>query len=166
MSFEALSGEIGLASTWQEPAKATAFTTDPDVSIRRVVRPSGRIHTGDLVRVDLMVTFGPRAASGCRQVTDFVPSGLAAVGILADWPEARDEDGAPNPPANVISPYEQAGQRISFCAEPTNKRRTVDLRYFARVVTPGSYRWEPAIVQASGASDRASLTATRTVTIR
>ncbi len=166
LAFEALSGDIGVASTWQEPTKATSFTTDPDVSIRREVKPSGKIDTGDLVRVDLMVTFGPRAASGCRQVTDLVPSGLFAVGILADWPGARDEDEAPSPPAGVTSPYEQAGQRVSFCAEPTTKRRTVDLRYYTRVVTPGTYRWEPAIVQASGASDRASLTSGRTVTVR
>ena len=68
--------------------------------------------------------------------------------------------------AAIEAPYEQTGQRVYFCAEPTKKQRTVHLRYYARVVTPGTYRWEPAVVQVPGTSDRAALTSAGTVTIR
>jgi hypothetical protein len=163
LSFESLSGQAGLAATWSEAARPSDFTSDPDVRISRSVTPSGRIDTGDLIRVDLRVRFAARAATGCRQVTDLVPSGLAPLGEMARWPEGDDEPGQSR---QVELPYEQTGQRVFFCAEPSAKDRTVDLRYYARVVTPGRYVWEPAIVQAAGAPDRAALTAPGAVTIR
>jgi uncharacterized protein YfaS (alpha-2-macroglobulin family) len=163
LTFESLSGQAGLAASWQEPARASDFVADPDVRISRSVTPSGQIDTGDLVRVDLQVRFAPRAATGCRQVTDLVPSGLAPLGRMARWPDDDEEQG---PSIDVTLPYEQTGQRVFFCAEPTAKDRTVDLRYYARVVTPGRYLWEPAVAQAIGSTERATLTAAQTATIR
>ena len=74
-SVERLDGEIGLSSSWQEPVKASAFEKDPDVKIQRTVKPAGTVDGGDLVVVDLRVTFGPKAAQGCHRVTELVPSG-------------------------------------------------------------------------------------------
>jgi uncharacterized protein YfaS (alpha-2-macroglobulin family) len=63
-------------------------------------------------------------------------------------------------------PYDQTGQRVSFCAEPTPTQRILFLRYYARVVTPGTYAWEPAIAESQSQEGRAALTAPSTITIR
>ena len=117
---------------------------------------SGRIRTGDLVRVDVSVSFGARAPLGCYEVTDMAPSGLLPTGRL--------DIGSVGP--DVVTPFEQVGQRVTFCAEPTKRLRTVHLRYFARVVTPGSYRWEPTIVASRSSANSIARTSSATVTIR
>ena len=66
----------------------------------------------------------------------------------------------------LLIAYAQTGQRVMFCAEPTAKTRTVRLRYYARVITPGTYIWEPAIVESRTDPDRAALTPMGKVTIR
>jgi hypothetical protein len=152
---EPTGGRLGIASAWRAPFDPASATTDPDLAIRRTITPaSGRIRTGDLVRVDVSVSFGARAPLGYYEVTDMAPSGLL--------PTGRFDSGS----ATVVGPFEQVGQRVSFCAEPTKKARTVRLRYFARVVTPGSYRWEPTVVGSRTNTNSIARTASATVTIR
>ncbi len=164
LTLERIAGEIGVTTSWQEPVAAASFERDPDLKIRRTRTPSGTIKTGDLVRIDMTVTFGPKAPAGCHQVSELVPSGLIAVGIHGAWPIDNGEGAAPA--ADVSMPYAQTGQRVMFCAEPTARQRTVRLRYYARVITPGTYVWEPAIVESRTGADRAALTSTDTVAIR
>ena len=40
------------------------------------------------------------------------------------------------------------------------------LRYYARVISTGAYRWEPAIAESRAAADRATVVPARNVTIR
>ena len=116
------------------------------------------------MRVDLTVTVGGKAPTGCHLVTDIVPSGLVPVGNLAGWLTESDE---PQEPANVDYPYSQVGQVVTFCADRgARKTATVHLRYFARVVTTGSYAWEPTVVTSRTRTGRAALTKGSVVTIR
>jgi hypothetical protein len=89
--------------------------------------------------VTLEVRFGDEALEGCYQVTDLVPSGLAPVVSPLAY-----GNGDPN----VIAPYEVEGQRVSWCVG--TDRPSVRLGYAARVVSSGTYRWEPAVVQLAG----------------
>jgi hypothetical protein len=162
LTLEQLTGEIGVASAWREPVAPTAFKPDPDIVIRRSRTPSGAIGTGSLVRIDLTVTFRPHAPAGCHQVSELVPSGLVPVGRGASWYVDEEE---PQPQSGVVSPYAQVGQRVWFCAEPTAQERVVHLRYYARVITPGTYVWEPTMVESRTAPDRAALTRAARVTI-
>jgi hypothetical protein len=161
--FERLAGELGVATTWREPVAPSAFEPDPDLELRRSRTPAGTASTGDLVRIDLTMTFGAQAPAGCHQVTEHVPSGLVPVGAETAW---FGDDGDPLPSAGVQTPYAQTGQRVSFCAAPTTRTRTVRLRYYARVITPGTYVWEPAIVESRTGPNRAELTGASSVTIR
>ncbi len=64
---------------------------------------------------------------------------LAPIASLAGWPtqdEARPDD--------ILWPYLIAGQRVAFCAAPDPKRTEIRMRYYGRVVTPGTFAWEPA----------------------
>jgi uncharacterized protein YfaS (alpha-2-macroglobulin family) len=140
-----------------------SFTTDPDVTVSRTVKPSGVIGTSDLVTVDLVVDFGSLSNTGCHTVTDFVPSGLVPVGNLRAWVDPEDTEGAAQ---NAAYPYAEVGQRVYFCAEPPAKGGNVRLRYVARVISAGTYTWETAIAQSPLAPDRAALTGSTKITIR
>jgi uncharacterized protein YfaS (alpha-2-macroglobulin family) len=96
-------------------------------------------------------------------VTDLVPSGLVAVGNLEGWFRANDDELASK---DAVYPFAQVGQRVQFCAEKGPKSGDVHLRYFARVVTGGTYTWEPAIVESRTKTGRAAITKATVVTIR
>jgi hypothetical protein len=161
--IEPIDGQIGVTTSWRESVKPSAFAKDPDLTISRRMTPSGRIGTAALVTVDLTVRVGPKAPRGCHLVTDIVPSGLVAVGNLQGW---LDPEGEPTAPRNVDYPYSQIGQRVSFCADKATNHGVVHLRYFARVVTAGTYTWEPAVVESRTKTGRAALTKATVVTIR
>jgi alpha-2-macroglobulin len=161
-SVEPLEGAIGVTTGWTEPVKASVFEKDPDVKIERTVKPSGTVDAGDLVVIDLRVTFGPKAAKGCHRVTELVPSGLVPVSVLrgivdTDTGEFRTD---------ITYPEEQAGQRVVFCAGFDPTKPTVRLRYVARVITVGTYAWEPTIVESRSAADRAAIVPADEITIR
>ena len=163
LTIESTKGQIGVTTSWRETVAPSAFSKDPDLTIKRTISPSGTIGTAALVRVDLTVTLGAKAPSGCHLVTDIAPSGLVPVGNLQGWVDPNDDRPAPK---NVQYPFAQVGQRVSFCASRGKGATTVRLRYFARVVTGGTYTWEPAVVESRSRSGRAALTTMKEVTIR
>jgi uncharacterized protein YfaS (alpha-2-macroglobulin family) len=107
------------------------------------------------------VSFGASAPKGCYQVTDLLPSGLAPVAALDDW-QSQDADAART---RVQMPYEVIGQRVSWCVDPTHGK-SFTLGYSARVVSPGTYRWEPAVAQFGTAPTLGAATAEDSYTIR
>jgi alpha-2-macroglobulin len=161
-TIEPRSGAIAVSSSWREPVAADSFAKDPDITITRTIKPSGAIRTSDVVAVDLVVAPGVLQGNGCVMVTDFVPSGLVPVGRLRGWVDSEEEDSA----ANASRPVAVAGQQVSFCAERPARGNTVRLRYYARVISPGTYTWEPAIAQSPFRPDSAALTAATKIRIR
>ena len=162
LAIERLTGSIGVATDWREPVKASTIERDPDITVTRSVRPSGTVGSGDLVTVDLKVKFGKQAPMGCHLVTELVPSGLVAVG---DTESVAYENGE-ELPAGITIPFDQTGQRVSFCADNQTNDHVAALRYVARVITPGTYTWEPAVVESRTSANHAALTGSGTVTIR
>ena len=162
LRLESIEGSLGMTTTWAEPVAASTFERDPDVTIRRSRTPAAVVGTADLVRVDLTVRFGAKAPAGCHLVAEQVPSGLIPLNPMSTSPD--DESSIADP--RFAQPFAVDGQRVLFCAEPTKKQRTVRLRYYARVITPGTYVWEPAVVESRTRADRAALTARTTVRIR
>ena len=164
LTIEQIAGAVGVTTSWHETILPTALQPDPDITISRSVRPVATIGSADLVTVDLTVTFGPQAATGCHQVTELVPSGLAPVGSLASWVDPNSEP--PVTTNGATMPYDQSGPRVFFCADPSSPSAAQILRYFARVVTPGTYVWEPAIAESRSQDGLASRTAAGVVDIR
>jgi hypothetical protein len=159
LQLESLAGKVGVTSTWREAAQPGDFEQDPDIQLERSAQST--VSSRDLVRVDLTVTFGDKALSGCYNVVDFVPSGLRPISELAGWPQ-DDEDGGRS---SFISPYDETPERVSFCADRPKGSNVARLRYYARVVTSGLYTWEPAIARYSSGSARAAMTPAGDVTI-
>jgi hypothetical protein len=163
LKLEPVAGDVGVATSWREVVTPAAIPKDPDIAISRRISPSGDISSRALVTVDLTVHLGPKAPKGCHVVTDLVPSGLVAVGNLEGWFRANDDELASK---DAVYPFAQVGQRVQFCAEKGPKSGDVHLRYFARVVTGGTYTWEPAIVESRTKTGRAAITKATVVTIR
>ena len=162
LSIEPGTGRIGVTAVWREPVRAAAFEVDPDVKITRTIRPAGTIPSTDLVVVDLLVEFGRQAPKSCHRVVELVPSGLVPVGALRGWVDPESGE----PVVGVTYPDAQIGQRVLFCAENLERQRTVRLRYVARIITVGTYRWEPAIAESLTDPDRAALTRQGSIRIR
>ncbi len=152
------SGSVSVAVTYRAPVDTSAMTPDPDVQIERVVVPASPIRSTMAVQVQIRATFGPQAVPRCYWVTDVVPSGLQASYEAVPPGTGLYESDA-------IWPWWISGDRVSFCAYP-NAERVVLMAYWARVVMPGTFRWEPAIIHPEGAADRGDVVLETTMTIR
>lgn len=155
IAFEPLSGQLVVAASWAGEADYGSLPSDPQVKIERTVTPADDAPSDQLVHVSLKVTIGANAPDVCYQVSDLVPSGLSPViepiGLAGD--------------PNTIGPYEVAGQRVSWCVTRDTAARYL-LAYTAHVVTPGTYRWEPAVAQSVASADVGNATRPGTYTIR
>ena len=161
-TVERLEGSIGVTTGWREAVSPAALRPDPDVTISRRMDPAAGLTSSDLVTVRLLVSFKPGAAKTCYEVTDHVASGLVPVGNISAWVDPATEE----PKLPYLLPYVQTDQIVRWCAQPDKKTRVVELRYYARVITPGRYAWEPSMVDSATASGRASLTHATTIEIR
>jgi hypothetical protein len=156
LRLEPLGGQVQVTASWSEPADVESLRADPALELDRTVTPSGTIGTDRLVVVDLVPIFGAQAVHGCYQVVDLVPSGLAPVARTDGW---VGEDAS-------AGPYRIVGQRVEFYAMNDPSAKHVSrLRYLARVVTPGVYTWEPAVMQLADAPGAVAFTRTTGLTI-
>ena len=93
------------------------------------------------------MTFDLQAPDGCWQITDLAPSGLAPIELEYAWPGGGHGEN---------SPWSIEGQRVSWCAYPKRPDRLDPDRtfsYLARVVSPGTYLWEQALIQSDAAPE-------------
>jgi hypothetical protein len=152
-------GAIEVVATWTAAPVAGALPSSDLVSIKRTVTPDGSSGRTDLVHVNLEVVFSLQAPLGCYDVADMTPSGLAPLASSEGWPDDSSE------PSTSIRPWAVDGQRVSWCIDPYTARRQT-LTYSARVLSPGTYTWEPALIQSAIASSLGSSTPVSTYTIR
>ena len=160
LSLEPLAGQVGLGTSWQVPLQRDSVTRDTNLELARTYTPFPSIPDDAMVEVRLTATFGPQVVAGCHEVSDLAPSGLAPMEYYQAW--AYSDSPAPS----YVSPYAIDGQRVSFCVGPSKESRTVKMRYFARIVTAGTYTWESAVIQSAMAAESINLTTSRVLTIR
>ncbi|HLA15852.1 MAG TPA: hypothetical protein VJZ72_03035 [Candidatus Limnocylindrales bacterium] len=155
LTVERISGRVGAAISWRDQVDVASIRPDPALSLTRTP-PKNPLPTDRLVTVDFDVTFKASALeSGCYEVVETAPSGLAPTTI------GSDEGGA-----GVVYPTSVVGQTVTFCA--SNDRLTKNrahLRYTARVVNAGSFAWEPAVMQLSGVPEAIAVSAASTARI-
>ncbi len=141
-TIEPLSGSVLVVQTWDDALTPASLIAPDGVTVKRTVSPSGTVAADSTVVVTYAVTI-PDAARGTPwRLVDQVPSGLAPI----PWYGAMaDVGGLPGD----VSPTVVDGQRVEFCVGWAPDRSEYTLRYVARVVTPGTYTWEPAVVQST-----------------
>lgn len=152
--LEPLAGVLAVVSSWT--GSAADVPSRGPVTITRVISPASNATDDRLVRIRVTIDFGVLATDECWQITDLAPSGLAPIARPSQW---DDESGR-----DVGRPWQFDGQRVSWCASPNRLYRTFE--YAARVVSPGTYRWEPTIVQSVLAPEVGAATSGSTYTIR
>ena len=140
-------GQVLVATTWGGPLEMGSLHATSAMSFDRTLTPTGSVAADQLVTVEFSVTLGQDPDAGCWRVTDLVPSGLAPLAAPPAWPD----EGTP---LDRVGPWRISGQRVDFCVSYDPKVPLQHLRYVARVVNPGAYRWEPAILQSSVILDR------------
>jgi hypothetical protein len=155
LKLERLKGELAVVTTWT--SSDVALPTSSSISIERSVTPGGDAPDDRLVHIRIMVTFGPQSVVGCYRLVDLTPSGLSAVSATAGWP---DDEGT----VHANGPYSLDAQRVTWCADPADKSHVYE--YSARVVSPGTYRWEPAVLQYELAPGVGASTSASTYSIR
>ena len=155
-TLERLEGELAVVTSWA--ATDAPLPSDPAIRIRRTVTPATEVPEDRLVRVSIVVEFPGQAPGGCYRLTDLLPSGLAPLTSEGMW-EGDEEEGTTG-----NSPYEVVGQRASWCASPDDHTKTYE--YTARIVSPGTYLWEPAVIQSQAGPSLGNSTPPMTYTVR
>lgn len=144
---ESVTGDVGVSVRVTRPIQ-TATTARKDISIRREYLVNGKttddFKDGDIVEVRLYPTVSKENPQKEFQVTDLLPSGLLPISApYSYWSDYT-----------AYWPYGGEGQRLVFRYYPGGSWRYSDacqaecFRYFARVKTKGTYKAEPAMIQA------------------
>jgi hypothetical protein len=161
LRLEPVRGSVLVIITGESPLDPAGLVTPTGVSVNRVVKPAGVIGSTDTVLVTYRVDLAADALGGCWPLVDFVPSGLVPVDGGVRW--NADEEGSGD---RIEYPWRVEGQRVDFCATRDPQHPDLRLRYLARVVTPGTYRWESTVLQSSIAPEQGIILPPTEVTIR
>ncbi len=151
MRIEPVSGAAAMTASWEEatPAAARLGDPDPDLRLTRTITKSP-IAASRVVTVVLRLKIGGPGRDGTSEVVDLVPSGLVATGGI--YVKASGCSGD-----YTIGPRRIEGQRVVFVVDyyartgEDDQAPTVPgtfcLAYAARVVTAGTYAWQPAVAR-------------------
>lgn len=159
IKFSNIQGNVGLTQTFQVRLTAENITKSANASVSRIYTVSNRqsqnFSETDLVKVQLTYKLGSKAADGCYQVTDYMPSGLRPIANL----ESRGISDR-----QAWYPYEVNGQKVSFCVYKTGEQKPII--YYARVVSKGKYTAESAIIQSQKSPSDLNLSQSSLVNIQ
>ncbi len=141
-TVEPVSGSVLVVQTWDGVLTPSSLTPPKGFTVERTVSPFGTVPADGTVVVTYAVTISDAERGTCWRLVDSVPSGLAPI----PWYGAMSE---PSALPGDVSPTLVDGQRVEFCVGWAPDRSQYTLRYVARVVTPGTYTWEPAVIQST-----------------
>ena len=155
LRLEPGTGQVGVAVEGRVVITPATLQPHADLTLTRTT-PADPVPADEIVVVNLTATFTASAPTGCYDVVEVAPSGLAPLSIgLGE----TDETG-------VSWPTSVVGQEVRFCAD--NEALTghsARLQYRARIVNAGTFAWEPAVMQLPGAPELLAVAPARTVTI-
>lgn len=158
LTLEVTQGRIGVATSYLAPFSPKEVKADPQATVTRTLDGESTgtllLEDGDLVRIELVWSLGPKAFDGCYMIADVLPSGLR--------PVARPfERGIEEP---VSYPYSVEGHRVSWCAYQSMTDRVIV--YYARVIGTGTFTVEPATIQSLTGPELITLTRSMKVGIK
>ncbi|MFH1046688.1 MAG: polymorphic toxin-type HINT domain-containing protein [Patescibacteria group bacterium] len=165
VKFTEIEGDVAYSVRVSRPATDSELRLDETLGLSREYRVNGQATTsfkeGDLIKVILTPTF-TNPIGHSYQLTDILPSGLAAVS--SPWTFGRYEYSY----CDGWRPYVIDDQRISFLLNknqfgPNGYCKSIS--YWARVIGTGEYRAEPALLQNFLAPEIRNASGSATVTI-
>jgi len=161
-----VSGAVSAVSVYKKPLSEIT-TADSDVAVyRRYYKGDGNepsnnsFEQGDLVRVQIWIDYSKKAIDGSYCVTDYLPSGLEFVDDSA-------KVGSGTEFGRGYRRYAKAdGQKITFYDYNNKFNKGYLYYYYARVISPGTFKAEGTLVQNLTAKGYISLGQDETVTIK
>lgn len=111
----------------------------------------------EIVKVVITLDISKQAIDGSYQVTDFLPSGLKPI----DNPSTMGVE----PNSNEISYMESDGQKVTLYISKDQKK-SPPLTYYARVISPGTYKADSAIIQSVSSKESLNTSDTSTIVIQ
>ncbi|MFA5106724.1 MAG: polymorphic toxin-type HINT domain-containing protein [Patescibacteria group bacterium] len=169
LRFSDVTGNIVLVSWFERSKNPEKLPRNPDLTLTRKYlvneKPTTTFAEGDIVKVRLDPNVGANAIDGYYQVTDYLPSGLRPITQLYNRNLSSGSECDPIWYPSMImnqSVYFTIGK--DFDRTPNCTNRT--LNYYARVVSPGEYSAEPAVIQSLKNLTSLNVTDAHTITIK
>ncbi|NLT94465.1 MAG: alpha-2-macroglobulin [Clostridia bacterium] len=138
IEFTNIDGVVGVTALYEVPFKPPEELSKDGVKISRQYEVNGKPvrewGVNDLVRIKISYQFGPQAPDGPYEVSDFLPAGLKIV----RRPYYRGVDDL-----FLGYPVMVNGQKATFLI---NGKKDGYFTYYARVVNPGKFKAEQAIL--------------------
>jgi hypothetical protein len=138
IEFSKIEGQVGVTAIYERPFEPPAELNKDGVRLTRHYEVNGKTTrewgVNDLVRVKIAYQFGPQAPDGPYEVSDFLPAGLKIV----ERPYYRGVDDL-----FLGYPIMINGQKATFLVYG---KKDGFFTYYARVVNPGRFKAEQAIL--------------------
>ena len=161
-----ITGEVGAVSVSRKPL-ASASEVDTDITVNRSYSlangngmSTNTFNYGDLVRVDITISYSAKDIDGSYLVTDYLPSGLKFVNDSARVPVGSGF-GRGYSCYGVVE-----GQKVLFYDHNRRLERVSHYYYYARVLSPGTFKAEGTIVQNLATKDYFTVGEDSTVIIK
>lgn len=142
LSFELLKskGKVGVVATYEQQTSPNKIIKDSNLSLSRNYEinnnSSNSFKEGDLIKVILTPNFTFNSLDGSYQIVDYLPSGLR--------PLSQEYNSYYGNGSERVYPAEINDQKVTFIV---GKNITLPVYYYARVVSKGVYKAEPAMLQ-------------------
>jgi len=165
MSSFALSkvkGNLGIVASYEQESSPSKIIKDSNLSLTRIYEVNNTNNSakefkeGDLVKVRLIPSFNTNSLDGAYQIVDYLPSGLRPADEEATY-------GYDSYYGYRIYPTEISDQKVTFII---GKNSTSPIYYYARVVSKGTYKAEPAILQSLRSLESTTISNEDTITIK
>jgi len=161
LRFSDVNGRIGLVSNFEKESSPAEVEKDAMIGVARSYfvdgRPATEFSDGDLVKIEIRPIFAPGALEGAYQIIDYLPSGLRAVTNLQSAPFNSSYSGYQYYPSNIED------QKVTFVIW---KNYPKPFFYYARVVSKGKYKAEPALIQSLKSLESMNISKEASITIR
>jgi hypothetical protein len=165
VAFSDIKGQIGLESSYEAAETSIAPNDNSYVSLKREywdnLVKTETFKQDDIIQVRIYPSFKTLAPDSGYQITDFLPSGLA---LMTDL---YSRGGSYS--CSDYYPFAVAGQTVKFIIwKDWNKRYDCQQDYFSyyvRVINPGVYKAESAVIQSLSAPSVKNYTGSDTVLI-
>ncbi len=164
-------GKLGVVVSYEQQSSPDSISKDKNLSLNRSYEVNGSVtkefKDGDTVLVRLNPQFSGNALNGAYQIVDYLPSGLRPI----DQESGRYYSNYDS----RIYPTEINDQKITFVfdkgmplpttgmlGQTTNK----PIYYYARVVSKGIYKAEPALLQSLRSLESATVSNEDSITVK
>jgi hypothetical protein len=155
-----IKGKLGITSSYEEQLSSMLVVKDSNLSLTRSYEvndtKTNTFNDGDLVKVRLIPASSSNAPDGAYQIIDYLPSGLRAVDRESVMYYNNSYGGR-------VYPAEINDQKITFVVD---RNIALPIYYFARVVSKGTYKAEPALLQSLRNLESTTISNEDSVTIK